>query len=238
MAVSGKKNPGGGGKRTWHHVSCKGGQNFEGWVAGDAVCVDSHHVGATRPCLKRYFGEEHPCAGCDEPSRVIEQYYLPLYRRLDGRPVVVILQSDQLDMLQALKCHQHVKVGRTEEHRIGMYVSPMLSPSKWTTTLDERKVKADISDWLPILWGMVGVITGDIIRRGPIGNEVEIEPPPIPDKRGKKLSAEETRKRSAEVVGMNFKVKPPTDDVLGDAITETANRMLDRVKRHEANGHH
>ncbi len=206
MGLKGSKPPEKGSNRAWLHVSIKGEGKFEGWIAGDPVGVEVHHVKSSKPCLKRYLGRQWKCPGCEEPCKVDWCAYVPLYRCLDARPVVVILHRDQLDFMQSVKLHQRVEIGRTKEDKIGMYGRVLTAGAKYQTTLPERKISIDISDWLPILWAMIGQISGQHIRRGPLPDTSETLELLGDEQEVNRLSPEATAKLSAEVVGQQFTV--------------------------------
>lgn len=167
MKAKGKRRSEGSKGRQWLHVKVAAGEKWGAWIAGSPVCVESHHVGATQPCLKAYLGRHARCPGCDEPSRVQDQYAQPVYRELDGRPAFVWLHDDVADAMEIAKLHQYCVVGRTEEPKTGIYLSLKLAGPKYHTTLPERMVEADCSDYLPVVFGLTSTITGQMLRDGP-----------------------------------------------------------------------
>lgn len=159
----GRRPPEGGRNSHWTVEKRKNGKTITGWIAGPCVTVDCHQCEPTKPCLKKYLGAEHECVGCNNLFRVDSTGYQPIYRHMDGRPVVVIFHRDQFERLDALRHGQHVLIGWPEEKNVGAWIRKDTGPA-FTTTLAERKVDADICHWLPILWKLVGVITADMLR--------------------------------------------------------------------------
>jgi hypothetical protein len=90
----------------------------------------------------------------------------------------VILHEDQADAMSLVKLHEFVEFGREPGERIGIHIQRLLKQREYHTTLQERKLTADVSDFLPTLWGLVGTITGEMIRRGPIELPAPNVPPP------------------------------------------------------------
>lgn len=176
MKITGKRPSGGSKGRAWLHVGVTEAEKVQGWIAGPAVGVSGHCIHASKPCHKLYLGANARCPGCEHPSRVQDFWYQPFYRETDGRPCLVILHEDQADAMSLVKLHEFVEFGREPGERIGIHMQRLLKQREYHTTLQERKVTADPSDFLATLWGLVGVITGDMIRRGPV-EEVEGEKP-------------------------------------------------------------
>lgn len=218
------------------HVDAQAGEKWNAWVAGPAVGVETHYCSRTVPCLRKYLGKKIECEGCSKPVPLDFSYYLPLYRCIDSRPVVVILHRDQQDTLETLKHHQHVVVGRTKEKYVGLYVSPILAAQKFQTTLDWKMGEAKIEEFLPTLWKMRGVISAEMILRGPL---LEDKLPLLGDEpeRKKLLPAAEVE-LGAAVVGQNFVVAGENGPrpLEGD-VAEVYKRLKSRAKP-EKNGTH
>lgn len=204
MATRGAKPPEENRGTNWLHTDCEPGKSWTGWIAGDAVGVDTHYCFRTIPCLKRYYGKHAPCEGCTANKPVDFSYYQPLYRHFDSRPVVVILHKDQQDILNRVKFHELVTIGRTSEDFTGLYMARLMKPEPFETTLTWKKVPQDIAAYLPTLWRLRGVIDGETLLRGPLvpepltllGDEMPRKP----------LSSDDTVKVSAAVVSQNFVV--------------------------------
>jgi hypothetical protein len=236
--MRGKAPTGKGGCRSWTHVRVKGGDRFEAWIAGDPVCIDSHHISSTKPCLKSYLGSSVDCPGCSHPSRIEEQIAVPLYRCSDGRPVFVWCHDDMFDTLTLCKLHEQVVIGRTEERRSGIFVQRKLSQVTYQTTLDERKVTADITPYLPVVFGLVGIITPEMLRRGPLTPAPAPAPAPALPARGKRMTEDEERAELAKRVANRFTHEgKPIDGVLSSYLGSIGQggESSEKVKR---NGKH
>jgi hypothetical protein len=91
--------------------------------------------------------------------------YLPVYRWIDGKPVVVTIHTDQQDRVEGLRHGDHVLIGREDSDNAGIWIRKEKGPA-FNSTLPARQVDADICDWLPTLWRLQGIITGGAIRGG------------------------------------------------------------------------
>lgn len=76
-----------------------------------------------------------------------------------------------MDVLIQLKLHEQVVIGRETGVRIGAHVTRKLSQVPYHTTLPERKVTANVALYMPTLFGLEGVITPEMLLRGPLGIE-------------------------------------------------------------------
>lgn len=176
MKPRGRKTASAVGGRCWLHVSPKQGHPFDAWVAGEPVGMDSHYISSTKPCLRAYLGSSAHCPGCAHPSRVEEQWLQPFYRCSDARPVCVWFHEDMLDVLCQLKLHEQVTVGRHEGSRIGCHVTRKLTQVAYQTTLPERRMTANIALYMPTLFGLEGVITPEMLVRGPLDESAGLTP--------------------------------------------------------------
>ena len=230
--LNGRKPPGKGTGAAWSTVQTEAGTQWEAWVAGDCIGVEVHTSRRSKPCLKRYLGQKTPCEGCQATLRVDWLGYLPLYRCSDGKPVVVVVHTDQIDRLDQLKKHDHIVIGRNKEANCGVWVRKSLKQTRYDTTLPSRMVPADISDWLPVLWRMVGVITGrDLLRDSGANPPVDDKPVshPEPVASGDDDSAAKEMLRALQA-------KAAQDLTPGEAVL--AHRVLDYVTVPSTNGKH
>lgn len=164
--ISGRKPQGGGKVGHWMTAKVKKGSQFNGHVAGPCIGVEVHCGSQSKPCLKFYLGSSVECPGCKNNQRRGWLGYQPLYRWLDGKPVVAWFHEDQQDRLDVLKHGDHVLVGREDADNAGNWIRKEKGPA-FTTRLPVREVDADISDWLPTIFRLKGVLTGEHLRGGP-----------------------------------------------------------------------
>lgn len=136
-------------------------------MAGPAQRVRAHIGPKTRCCLNEYYPTAVHCPGCINKLRVDDVYYLPLYRQSDDFAVAVLFQSRWFELLDSLYTRQCVKIGRGKGKTDGAYLLLQPSSALYVPTRSDREVDADLSDWLPALWGYRGSISGDVLRRGP-----------------------------------------------------------------------
>jgi len=151
----------------WVTQKLKRGEKVNGHIAGPCIGVQVHCGPQSRPCLKCYLGATADCTGCNHHLRRDWLGYQPLYRWVDGKSVVVTLHVDQIDRLEVLRHGDHVLLGREDADNAGVWIRKEKGPS-FTTTLAAKSVDADICDWLPVLWRMRGILTGAMVRGGPV----------------------------------------------------------------------
>lgn len=178
MPARGGRPHEGGSVRTWTHVGAAPGTEWLGWIAGDAIGVRCH-VGddPSSACLRHYLGQQTGCARCAKHHRLEWLWYQPIWRESDWKPVVVIFHEDQLDVLDRLKVLQQVTVGRGKEKKSGMFVRPILRGAKFETSMDWKRKPQCIADFLPSLWKMRGLLTGELLLSG--GSGVVAVLPPV-----------------------------------------------------------
>jgi hypothetical protein len=161
----------------WSLIKLSGGQSLEAWLAGPWVGVWCHMSKKMKPCLHRYGLMKRDCPGCVGKVRIDWRAYQPVYATEMQIPTVAAFSRDAIAAVDRLELHAQVRIGRGPRDTDALYVAPVLKPRKFDTTLKARQVEQDICDWLPVMWRLSGVITGDIVRRGPVGNDS----PPVSD---------------------------------------------------------
>jgi hypothetical protein len=130
------------------------------------------------------------CAGADQPQVI---GYQPVYRELDGRPVMVIVYELQRENVDALKLHQMVTVGRGPEVTDTVYLAPLLTGGqRYYSTLPERMKPIDVTETLLRMW-QIPILT-DWYRRthDPNGPSVPASDTPLsqePEQEVKPISA-------------------------------------------------
>lgn len=160
--------------RIWATRQPAPGKSWEGWTAGLPVRVCAHIAPRTKVCVKKYLGEKALCMGCGGGLRRDDVFYQPLYSEVDDVAVVVLFHYDQFDLLDCLPTHTKVKVGRGTSPNRGSYIKRLVGEPLYSTDREDRQAPQDICDWLPLLWKLGNVITGDMIRRGPL-DEIKVE---------------------------------------------------------------
>lgn len=153
------QTPPGGGRESAHehfrYVPTKPGATWYAYLAGDAHWFLAHTKGRSKPCLHAMTGGQLVCERCAQvtPPQVIG--YVPLYREVDSRPVMVIVYEYERERLATFKLHQRVLVGREEQQSDGVYLTVALNPKPiFHTTLKHRMKPADLTHVLLRLWGI------------------------------------------------------------------------------------
>lgn len=161
----GKRPQGGGRPAHWLTQKVLRGKIFNGHIAGPCIGVEVHCGVQTKPCLKCYVDPKADCVGCNHRLRRDWLGYQPVYRWIDGKPVVVTIHIDQQDRVERFVHGDHVLIGREDQDNAGIWIRKDKGPA-FESTLPARQTNADISDWLPTLWRLCGIITGAMLRNG------------------------------------------------------------------------
>lgn len=148
--------PGGGGRpaRThWHYVTTKPSQQWGAWIAGPCHWFTCHTNGRSVPCLHEMTGGELTCERCSAGQGTDVIGYQPIYRELDGRPCMVIVHEYSREVIDKLRLHQRVIVGRGPKTSDGVYIAPaMQAQPRYHSTLADRMRAADLTETLLRLW--------------------------------------------------------------------------------------
>jgi hypothetical protein len=152
------KTPGDGGKqRRVHfvHVPTKNNQTWHAHVAGPCHWYECHTKGRTKPCLHWLTQGQIVCERCASTAPPEDIGYQPLYRELDGRPCFVVVHDYARDLIDALKLHQRVVVGRGAEQSDGVWITAALNPRPlYETRRAEFLRPADLTETLLRVWGL------------------------------------------------------------------------------------
>jgi hypothetical protein len=118
------------------------------------------------------------CERCNDLSPPIDIGYLPLYREQDGRPCFVVLHDYTRDVVDGLKLHQRVIVGREGEQADGVWVSVAPNPRPlYQSTRAEFNRAADLTQSLLRVWGIPELVEWYNRTQA---RESEIVPVPVP----------------------------------------------------------
>lgn len=147
---------------------------FHAHIAGPVYGCQCHWYPITRPCLKDFTDGELPCEGCENGLEEYWAGYQPLYRCMDGKPVVVILQDGMYDFAVSRALHARVAVGQGTDKYDGCWMTE--APGKvFTTTLEERKRKVDIEPWCINLWKRLPLLCDWFLAQQRHGEREKIE---------------------------------------------------------------
>lgn len=213
MASTGAKPREGGKPPSWSTAQPEKGKSFLAWVAGPALCVQAHIKNPTRCCLRRYIPGTVDCPGCRGMSRVDVVYYLPLYRESNDERIVVLFQRRWGEIIDPLRLHQQVRVGKGGRDNDGAWVVLAKGGEMYRPPSRDREEDADISEWLPRLWGYSDSINGFMLRSGGlVAPEIVATPAPLVDvpehTRPRVLEPSEEIKLATDILAETFGQAP------------------------------
>lgn len=167
MAIRGKTPRGSPDQNHWNTDKLKPGESFEGWIAGDGVCVTMHEAPTTKPCLKRYTGFDVGCPGCASRLKLCDITFFPVYREVVLKKCVVPLRCAAALRADKFPLHHAVVVSRPKGRNEGRSIDAR--PKQITFDVDrDHEFPKCIASWLPTLWGYVDRITGEQLLNGPV----------------------------------------------------------------------
>lgn len=211
----------------WTTVDVEAEDKLFGWIAGPIVGVDVHPNKRSKPCLKSYLGNKVPCAGCAVGMRVDWLGYQPIYRKTDGKPCIVCLHRDQFDTADNCPLHAPVQFGREIGVNCGIWLARLLAGAEYDTRSMVRSVAVDISDFLPTIWSLRGVLTGAHLRRErdvPSDNAVSLPTQSrLPDHLNHRVPIDQPGEKPA--------VEAVEDGDSADLYDALKSQISDRVKR-------
>lgn len=224
------------GKRVhFRYVSTEaGGKPWPAWIAGPCHWFMCHCKGRTKPCLHWFTRGELKCDRCSALDVAEETGYQPLYRDVDGVPVMVIVHSASREKIDALKFRSRVNVSRGPDKADGVVILPQLGSQQWyETTLKERHREADLTETLLRVWKIPELVAW-YQKENPSDNAMSLpaEEPKTSD--GKPFSP--MGKAAAKKYGKKPAPELPAADVF-DAATNRLKSYADRLKPSE-NGNH
>jgi hypothetical protein len=181
----------------WDYQRVENGKSVVGWKAGPVYGCETHYLGETRPCKRITTDSKLVCPICESGEETIFRGYVPFWDT-DYQRKFVLIPEDVFDLADEIECHQTIRISRPKGSREGNIVRP----DGWTLkALPPKYVNMGEIDIVPALL----TVWKDEQLRAWFEEEWAKE---ALQQQAKKLSPEETRKKSAEVVGNNFRVKP------------------------------
>lgn len=132
--------------------------SFGAHLAGPAYwCEEAHEyherIGPTKPCLHWLTHGEVRCDRCRKQPAIKCLAWVPLYREMDGKPILVIVHEAAADLLAPLKYPDYCIVGRIDGTS-SVFVRKSDSPLSLVTIKESRKKPVDISDDLIGIWNL------------------------------------------------------------------------------------
>ncbi|PZU56194.1 MAG: hypothetical protein DI547_17110 [Sphingobium sp.] len=138
---------------------------WQAWIAGPCHWYLCHSKGKTKPCLHHMTNGALKCPRCEVGEHAEEVGYLPLYRMLDGKPVMVIVHEASREQIDGLKLHAPVQVGRGAERSDPVWVQPMLVAPRYTSSIADRLKPAKLTPSLLKIWKVPGLMEW-LLKRG------------------------------------------------------------------------
>lgn len=135
------------------HIKTARNETWEAHVAGPCQWYECHCSGRSKPCLVKVTNGALSCPLCN-PLKPTEQIgYLPVYRKIDGKPGFVVLHEPQREVVDALPLHRLIVIGRESDQSDGIYVRPTLQPgAKLVTSLAWKMRPVDLTESLLRVW--------------------------------------------------------------------------------------
>jgi len=176
-----KGTPGRGGQVradsfSYTSVPCGLKSTFNAWLAGPVYWCQAHEhtekQPGTKPCLHWMTDGSIRCPRCRPQVLPTWVGYVPLYREIDHKPVIVIVHESAMDLLAGLVYPNYVLVGRVDPTS-SVFVRKSDNAVSLKTDNEQRKRPADITTdllsmwkmpeleaWLLAVWRVVGQWTG------------------------------------------------------------------------------
>lgn len=127
----------------------KGGTKFTGYIAGATWWGLVHPSERTQPCFDELTGGDLHCPHCARGAVPAIKGVCPLYIEPPRKPFFVWLDEELRDVVDTLKLHTKVIVGREVGKGMPAWVARCLNQEPaFTTTLPERQRPADITPTL------------------------------------------------------------------------------------------
>lgn len=228
-----KASPGEGGQNRHVHfgyVSTAPGKPWHAWCAGPCYWCIAHTAGRSKPCLRWLTGGALSCPRCAAPKEPEEIGYQPLYRDIDGRPVMVIVHSYSREQVDALKFRQQVIVGRGLDPADPVMVSAVPGKQAWYhSTLAERQVPADLTDTLLRVWQIPELVAW---YRAQSDTAVSLTPDDVRRSDGKPFDPMHA------AAARRFAPPAAAPTAAGELFDGTLSGALARTKSAETNGKH
>lgn len=142
-------------------------KQWTAFVAGPTMWFECHCVGKTKPCLEFVTDGELECPMCQTLKPCEQIGYMPLYRELDGKPVMVLVHESVREVVDSHRFLARVLIGRGKDSTDGVYVQrPMSKGTPFSSTLPDRQKPADIWPTLVRMWKIPALIEWDARQSG------------------------------------------------------------------------
>jgi len=133
-----------------------GGEKSAAYVAGPTRWVIGHPSDkGSKPCLTWLTNGNLPCRFCHLQKCPVQLGYVPVYRAVDWRPLLLIVREDMREWCEKFETHMRIIVSREREKGAGLCVRPALDQEPaFCSTIDYRTREQDCQHSLLTLWKM------------------------------------------------------------------------------------
>lgn len=165
-----KAAPGEGPKKErdhFPHWSIGGGERHFAYIAGATAWVIAHPSDkGTKPCLCWMTDNALPCRLCAMGKCPARVGYVPVYRAIDWKPLLVIVYDEEQEWIDKCDTHDRVQIGREREKGARLWVRKCADQEpKYATTVARRQHAQDVDESMLTLWKMPELIAWLQCRR-------------------------------------------------------------------------
>lgn len=230
--AAGARPFGSGGIRSWKHEKVEKGKTYEGWKCGEVVGVTMHELkDRTKPCRVAYCGPTTICPGCDAGEALTWRGFIPYYRRIDTRPMCVVIHEEEFARADGIGHLKLMLIGRGEDKYDKTWVRPHTATERYESANPQRREPQDLTLFLPVLLGVKGIISPFEFKRGPLVQKVT-NPPPASDNEPSQPPIN-LKNRVAESYVRNAGADPSVPLVAG-----ALDKVIDSLANPSKNGKH
>lgn len=138
--------------KTWTRIDIEPGSEFSGWIAGACVWVETHYVGASKPCREIFTQGVLGCPLEVHRKRLEWTGYQPVYD-VSGSPCCVLLKEYNLELLEKFALHEAVRFKKSKRDKAPVEISAFPGIGKFASGALARQEAVKIDEWLLLLWG-------------------------------------------------------------------------------------
>ena len=148
---------GGGDSRRMHfaYVGTDDGDRWNAYLAGPAWWGWCHKSTRTKPCLDFLTGGALECPRCLAGKEPLMTGYVPVYRQADGAPRSVIVADVSREVIDPMKTHTRVLIGREMDATAAVWMVKAPDPRPlFQTMMKAKQNPADITSSLLTMWAI------------------------------------------------------------------------------------
>jgi len=165
-----------GGDSAWTWIAVPEPCDWVAWIAGPAVWIEGHHMGATRPCRDWMTSGELPCQFDHVKTRLVQSGYLPIHHQSGKRYFISVMEYSR-PAIDKLHLWAEVRILRGKEDKGPITIIQKPGANLWHRRHNEPSRGHDISEALLTLWKDEALARW--CRANP-ATEADAPPPPPP----------------------------------------------------------